>query len=125
MVRRHATGEGEGMPLGAGDRRHLDAVVAAWICFSAARHGQKGHSVAAGATGRQGGEDGHVEEVIRALQHDRASDGQEVGPEVRHVQEDEHGPEVVQVVHQEEGAEVAGGLAAVQRGAGHQQNHAQ
>ena len=73
------------MPLSLRNGGHFDAVITARVGLSAARHGQKGHAVTAGTAGRQGRENRHVEEVISALEHDGAGDGEEVRPEIRYV----------------------------------------
>ncbi len=109
------------MPFGARNGRYFDPVITTRTSVMSAWYGQKGYAVAAGAAGGKCGKDRHVEEIIRALQHDGTGDGEKIRPEVRYMEEDEHWPDIVQIVNQKEGPEVLRRSATVERSAGHQQ----
>mmetsp|Transcript_9362 Transcript_9362/g.20538 ORF Transcript_9362/g.20538 Transcript_9362/m.20538 type:complete len:273 (+) Transcript_9362:553-1371(+) len=121
VVGSHTRGQREGVPLGLGDRRHLDAVVAARVRLLRARNRQEGDSVAAGAAGGQGGDERHVEVVVAALQQQQRRDGDEERPQPRHVHDDERRPQHVPEVRQEEDTVVGAALAAQESRARHGQ----
>jgi hypothetical protein len=87
------------MPLQHRNFRYFYAIITPSVTgLLSVGNGKKGRPIAAGPTARQGGVQGQKEEVVGRVQNHEQSHCQEVRPEMRHMQNDQHEPRVVQQV---------------------------